>query len=87
MKLVGAAVQVFIILIMLVPIKLLIDAGIPILVALHVDDATVSWVRLLPWLLPMAWFVGIIMWMVQPSKPKNYPSNNPSESPRIGKFQ
>ena len=78
MKLVGAAVQVFIILIMLVPIKLLIDAGVPVLVALHVDDATVSWVRLLPWLLPMAWFVGIILWVIQPSKPKNPYQENPN---------
>jgi len=70
MKFVSIVVQVFIILVMLVPIKLMIDAGVPVLIAAGVDAATVSWVRLLPWLLPMAWFVGLIMYAVQPSKPK-----------------
>ena len=85
MKLVGAVVQWFVILIMLVPIKLFIDAGIPVLVSLDVDDATISWVRLLPWLLPMAWFVGTIMWLVQPSKPKN-PYGEPPKPPNIVRF-
>jgi hypothetical protein len=70
MKLVSCIVQWFVILILLPGIKVFIDAGIPILVSLHQDAATIAWLRILPWLLPLAWFAGTIIWLVQPSKPK-----------------
>jgi hypothetical protein len=70
MKLISCIVQWFIILILLPGIKVFIDAGVPVLTAAHVDAATIAWVGILPWLLPLAWFAGTIMWLVQPTRPK-----------------
>jgi hypothetical protein len=76
MKFIACALQWVIILAILPGIKVLIDAGVPLLQAQGVDAATVAWVGVLPWLIPLAWFVGTIIWIVSPSKPKipQYPS-------------
>jgi len=81
MKLVSCIVQWFVILILLPGIKLFIDASVPALITIGTDDATISWMRILPWLLPLAWFAGTILWLVQPSQPKmpSYMQNYPPQ--------
>jgi hypothetical protein len=73
MKFLACALQWVIILALLPGIKAMIDAGVPVLQAQGVDASTVAWVGVLPWLIPLAWFAGTIIWMVQPSRPKQPP--------------
>jgi uncharacterized membrane protein YhaH (DUF805 family) len=55
---------------MLPGIKVLIDAGVPLLQSQGVAASDVAWIGILPWTIPMAWFVGTIMYMVKPAEPR-----------------
>jgi len=78
MKLFGAILQWVIILAILPGIKAMIDAGVPLLQAQGVAASDIAWIGVLPWLLPMGWFVGTIIWMIKPSQPKIPVSQNTS---------
>lgn len=71
MKFLACGLQWVIILAILPGIKSLIDAGVPILTAQGVAAQDIAWIGILPWLIPLCWFAGTIIWMVSPSKPKS----------------
>lgn len=86
MKLAACILQWIIILAILPGIKLMIDNGIPVLQAQGVDAQTIAWIGILPWLIPLCWFAGTIMWLIQPPKPKNPYAEAPKNPPKIVRF-